>query len=104
MKMFFIELAQAAALWANGGLKDGSAEAAANVGLDASSMAVKGGSTDPAATSANSAASAKSSPSASTNVLSTSQIFCTIFLCYESRALFQEDVRVFLAVCAHIGY
>ena len=68
-----LELAQAAALWANGGLKDGSAEVAANLGLDASSMAVKGGSTDPAATSANSAASAKSSPSASTNVLSTSQ-------------------------------
>ena len=68
-----LELAQAAALWANGGLKDGSAEVAANLGLDNSSMAVKGGSTDPAATSANSAASAKSSPSASTNVLSTSQ-------------------------------
>jgi hypothetical protein len=76
-----LELAQAAALWANGGLKDGSAEVAANLGLDASSKAVEGGSIDSAATSANSAASAKSSPSASAksspsasaNVLSTSQ-------------------------------
>ena len=68
-----LELAQAAALWANGGLKDGSAEVAANLGLDNSSMSDRGGSTDSAATSANSAASAKSSPSASPNVRSTSQ-------------------------------
>jgi len=71
-----VELAQAAALWANGGLKDGSSEAAANLGLDASSMAFEGNSSGPAATSANSAtsaASAKSNPSTPANVLSTSQ-------------------------------
>jgi len=68
-----VELAQAAALWANGGLKDGSADAAANLGLNASSMAVEVDLSGQAAASANSAASAKSSPATSANVLSTSQ-------------------------------
>jgi hypothetical protein len=67
-----VELAQAAALWANGGLKDGSAESAANLGLDSSSISAKGGAGS-AATATSAAASAKSSNSTLANVLSTDQ-------------------------------
>jgi hypothetical protein len=47
-----VELAQAAALWANGGLTDGLGATISNFGLDSSSMAVAGELSGPAATSA----------------------------------------------------
>ena len=68
-----VELAQAAALWANGGPRDGFGATSTNLGLSSSSMAVAGELSGPAAPSANTAASAKSSAPASATVLSTSQ-------------------------------
>jgi hypothetical protein len=68
-----VELAQAAALWANRGLKDGSGATISNLGLDSSSGTAAGELSGPAVAPANTAASAKSSVPTSAAVLSTSQ-------------------------------
>jgi hypothetical protein len=68
-----VELAQAAALWANGGPRDGFRATSTNLGLSSSSMDLAGELSGPAAPSANTAASAKLSAPASAVVLSTSQ-------------------------------
>lgn len=62
-----VELAQAAALWANGGLKDGSGASMTNLGVDSSSLTDAGELSGPAVTSA------ESVPSTSANLLSKSQ-------------------------------
>ena len=62
-----VELAQAAALWANGGLKDGSGVSMTNLGVDSSSLTGAGELSGPAV------ASAESAPSTLANLLSKSQ-------------------------------
>jgi len=68
-----VELAQAAALWANGGLKNGSGSTITNPGVDSSAATVAGELPGPAAALADAATSAKLSASALANVLSTPQ-------------------------------
>jgi len=68
-----VELAQAAALWANGGLKNGSGVTITNPGVDSSAGTVAGELSGPAVALADAATSAKLGASALANVLSTSQ-------------------------------
>ena len=68
-----VELAQAAALWANGGLKDGSGASMTNLGVDSSSLTDAGELSGPAVASGPAVTSAESAPSTLANLLSKSQ-------------------------------